>query len=375
MVASESLDAATTKDISPLALARLVKLALIAFTTTLLAAPFAAAGEMEASFSYLEGEQRCGGGWHEGSGANDSGDWGYWYSYSSWASSCADGFSYARASLRDDEGEVASASADASSSQSSWGSRSESGWWQRGNDSSYSSWSQGEWSGSESQTRRSANLSTREGSAGAAYGCGSFGSQGHQASGHHAYRPEEGSSGRYDHWSSSHGWSRCGADAGAQRGSTGLRATPFESRCEGGTASSSTSEAYYGNGSSYEQQRDHFVSEGECRQGAGAQAGEAAADAGYVDGCRYSEHHFRSRSGGEENFTGWRYVAHECRQGLLVNGPDGMALFVGRQGYEYAECEDESPCGEWESHLVVSLEWAHNPLGPFAPGPVLVPLP
>lgn len=376
MVAWKSLDGTTTKDMASMPVVAHVKLTLLVLTTTMLTAPFAAAGEMEASLSYMEGEERCGGWRYDAAGGNDSGSWGHWYSYSSWAGSCADSFSYARASVSDDDGSVASASADASSASGSRGERFEQAWWSRDNDSAHSGWSDSQSSASGSGTHRGANVSTREGSAGAAYGCSaSIASDRHTSWSSHATDSYETTGSRYDHAETEESANRCGVDAGAHRGATSLRATPFESGCEGRTDYAYHWQDAQSGGSYYEEARQHYANDQQCRTGASADAGEAGAGAGWVDGCRYEQHESRSRHSAHDNATGYRYVSDSCRQGILAEGPDGMTLFVGRQSGTQAECEVEAEyCGTWQSSLVVSLEWAHNPLAPFVPSAVHVPL-
>ena len=351
--------------------------------TCLLALPLAAAGGYDASVDYLEpGPSGCEGySWSYSWQYPDpvppnnttepsptpvypSSPSGYGYGYGS-DRYCFDSFTYARASVSDEDGRIASLDSGASQSSSERSGWHSSSWYENGSASSSDS---RERSNSTSELRH-VNLTTREGRVGASDGCASQ-SSGYDGS---VSRSFDGSYSSYSHWSSSSDSDGCHTSVSASRGGEAVTVNPRETGCSSAWSNNGRHESWgYGNDSYYQSWHGGYDQHA-CRTGASAQADDARLAAGLVNGCDgWNDSYDRTYGNASERGS---YQTQRCQDGLLVEGPDGISLFVGSTQESSTSCysyEGTGSCSDSEqSRTFVLLTWAHSPLGP---GPVYVPL-
>ena len=328
----------------------------------MLAAPLAAAGGVDGSVRYLDGQRGC----YDAESRSDYGN--YW---STWSyAECRDEFSYAAADVRA-EGQRASAGAGATEDEGTKEYRSgqrESAW---GN-SSYWSWSSEQGSSRQFDGwSRHAWARAAGANATAAHGC---------SSSHQAYEHGESQSSGYygnDTWSSSgssswrhadHDQSACGV-----RGVAGYGGTYAVAGVQDGCSSSWSGSHSGWHSSSEESWSASGTSSHQSSYACGPRAfvgGPATAEAGLGNACqgeggdRYDVWTYGNQSGNRT--TSWNEWT--CQDGVSARGPDDARVFAGRESRSYDSCEgtfEEQECwSESNEAWYASLAWAHNPLSP-----------
>lgn len=340
--------------------------------TLLLMAPLAAAGGLDASVDYLEGEPA----WCHSQTEYD-GTWSEGWSSSSYASRerCDDSFTYAAANASDDEGSVAALRAGTTQRHDRQDEGSESAYSWYGNDSSsHSSQRSGAWSNRSAQ-QREAELATREGSVRATDGC----------------RAEErGTSYRSDSTTYGSGYAsgwrqsyasgerradeECGTRVRAERGGDRYEVAPRSDRCRQEDAGSGSAYGWYADNASGGGSSSSWAYRSDCAHGVEADADGTAVRAGSVSRCHGGSYHQSwNDQGGSGGHSAW---SSQCTQGYEVRGPDGITLLLAQDTADGESCERTSDGETCAQHGVavryVVLTWGHSPLGPSGVG---MPLP
>lgn len=121
--------------------------------------------------------------------------------------------------------------------------------------------------------------------------------------------------------------------------------------------------------------RTHTQGSDGCEGLLAASAGRTGVAAGLRNDCSGSGY-YRSHSYDGESYDE-SYSHRRCDDGVVVYGPEGIAVFGGRQSDSTAWCssdENGDACSESDfSWGVVRFDWQRNPLGPYSLG-TMVPL-
>lgn len=328
----------------------------------LIALPVASAGGYDASVDYFETDETgcatdADGAWY----GNHSDEYSWSYSWYDQTTSCADSFTYAGATVSNDDGEVASAGAgtrSASDEEDRYESSSSRSRWNDSESSYYSSHYEDQNATSDG---REAAVSTREGSLAATDGCASSEDEAY------SYESSGWSSGDY-----SSGWSRyssqgagssgCATSATLQHGQDEVTVTPAGQTCAGeGSYASESSGSRWGN-DSYGSYSNAYSHRDECAGGASADVDGFAVFAGSVSRCEGAGASSTSYYGNES--SGWSEYESACETGYAVRGPDGIELFVGTESESSESCSSYGECyTSADNRSVVRLSWVHSPLG------------
>lgn len=324
----------------------------------ILIAPTASAG-VTFSGGALEGESGCTGyAWYDYGGSNSS----YWSSYAE-GSSCTDEFDYVGANVSDDSGTLAAARVGTSDANSS--SRS-------GSSSSYSypdGYSDG-WTNQAAQSSswwRGAEVTTAAGSADAGDGCTNEGSYGH-SSYRSSYYGDPSSyyyENREEQYASS---SDCGPEAGIDAAGRSERIDAGQ-QCSFADHSYDSQSRSYSGDSAYSWTSRNNQSASNCSLGAGA-SGEADTWAGIRDSCASDgwERAESSTYGNDSYQWGQSHARTNCKNGLVVEGPDGISFFAGTTSRLEQDCSFSNEGEQCTSHQSSEggfvLAWEHSPLGP-----------
>lgn len=346
-------------------------------------APAATAGP-DAGIEVLEASNECTpSSTYEGGSTSWPGGYSSWYS-STQSLECADSLTYAGVHVSDDAGTIASAQAGAwngttssSSSASSWGSWS--------SNSSYDYWDSYESSqGATDAWTRRVQAEALGTTAGAQRGCAS-----EHASNYGASYGAHSSSNDWGEWQSAHSQSSSehAASAGCATGVDASHAgrsqsASYGNRCEWESTDRSSSDRYSQRDvSGYEQsgtnERRSRTDSNACRDGVTLGGASGAAFAGSENRCESafeSENSTYTSSGGPSYASGHSRQSEACSEGYVVEGPDGIRLFLGERSSSWEDCSTYGGCyGEAGSFEGAEMQWNHNPLGPDANPSIATP--
>ncbi len=105
----------------------------------------------------------------------------------------------------------------------------------------------------------------------------------------------------------------------------------------------------------------HEHSSNDCRLGPEARLGPHAARATHREACENENANFRQGEEGESHTD--TYSSGACHEGVLIEGPDGIALSIGQENRHAGGCTGEECWEERAEYVAISTAWANAPLG------------